>query len=281
MKTPSRFWGDPRAKHWSGRLISDPRVPIIASLGRITGNRRASYYGVQWLLVSTILARWSHLEPAPILRSSTRADSPHSSNAGFSRGQELRQLLDSYGSDKGSHHGYADLYEELVHDPQQLKLLVEIGIGSNDPHIPSNMGVSGNPGASLRAFRDWGVSKVFGADIDKAVLIQEPGIETFYLDQLQPSSFAQMREKIAIIRGFDLCIIDGLHSPYSDLITLIELLPLMAYGGVCVVEDIEKDSQITSIWQFILERSPEWVSTRSTEFDHGNLLIFTHAQGLV
>ena len=57
-------------------------------------------------------------------------------------------------------HGYPIIYQVIlaqIHDQKHhgpIKV-VEIGIGSNNPKVPSNMGVFGTPGASLRALRDF------------------------------------------------------------------------------------------------------------------------------
>src|SRR5262249_35300312 len=92
--------------------------------------------------------------------------------------EELEALFNKYGSDKSSRHGYYKLESSILgpHRNDNLSLL-EIGIGTNDPSVVSNMGKYGKPGASLRAFKDYlPNAKIFGADIDRNILFQEERI---------------------------------------------------------------------------------------------------------
>lgn len=267
------FLADPRTLHWLQRIARNPRVPPIALLGRMAGRGgRPTYYGVQWLLVSTVVDPWQSLvaESLPTGEVSRQNCEAQPSPADL---PALRTLFDLRGSDKGSHHGYSSLYELLLPDPRAIRLLVEIGIGSNDSRIPSNMGPSGVPGASLRAFRDWGVGHVLGADIDSSILVQEDRIECFRVDQLSPPSFATLKDRIRSFGGFDFAVVDGLHSPFSDLSTLIELLPLMSAHGICVVEDVEKDAPIMSIWAYLIDHCPKWLDVVVVPFEHANALV--------
>ena len=68
--------------------------------------------------------------------------------------------------------------------------ILEIGLGTNNVDVVSNMGRDGIPGASLRAFRDYLInSKIYGADIDKSILFSEERIETYFVDQTNDTSF--------------------------------------------------------------------------------------------
>lgn len=105
-----------------------------------------------------------------------------------------------------------------------MKNILEIGIGTNNTDIISNMGKEGTQGASLRAFRDYFKSaNIFGADFDKRILFKEKSISTMYVDQTDPESLDKLF--IRINKKFDLIIDDGLHAIHTNLNTVIAGLP--------------------------------------------------------
>jgi hypothetical protein len=150
----------------------------------------------------------------------------------------LTELMNNYGSDKGSHHGYTEIYESILREKKDnIKVVIEIGIGTNNPNLDSNMGVNGKPGASLRAWRDYfSNSTIYGFDVDRNILFSEPSILTGYVDQLEPKTFEPIKKLIN--RPFDLVIVDGLHTPRADFNTLIELLPNLNVDGDFFIEDV-------------------------------------------
>ena len=153
--------------------------------------------------------------------------------------EDLRALFQKYGSDKSTGHNYYLLYSWLLSAKRREDLsMLEIGLGTNNIDVPSNMGLDGKPGASLRAFRDWAPRiRVFGADVDKRVLFAEERIETFYVDQTQPSVLAELAARFAPA-SFDMIIDDGLHNSEANLNTLLFALPLLKDNGALVIEDI-------------------------------------------
>ena len=110
-------------------------------------------------------------------------------------------LADKYGSDKGEvlpesnpyrwpSHSYADFYG-LVFGIRRndIKNVIECGLGTNNPNLKSSMGIDGKPGASLRMWRDFFPSaNVIGCDIDKEVLFSEDRINTYFCDQTSSES---------------------------------------------------------------------------------------------
>jgi len=85
----------------------------------------------------------------------------------------LTELMDKYGSDKGTFHGYTNVYENILNKKRHnIELVLEIGIGTNDPNLPSTMGKYGKPGASLRAWRDYlPNAQIVGLDIDRKIFL--------------------------------------------------------------------------------------------------------------
>ena len=136
-------------------------------------------------------------------------------------------------------HDYYIAYAGLLSGRRHEQLaILEIGLGTNNTAMVSNMGEDGKPGALLRAFRDWAPhALVFGVDSDKEILFAEERIATYFVDQTDTDSLASLVEALRK-RQFDLIIHDGLHTSWAKLNTLNVLLPLLAPGGALVVEDM-------------------------------------------
>jgi hypothetical protein len=151
--------------------------------------------------------------------------------------RELGDLFCRHGSDKATKHDYHLAYGSLLASRRSESLrLLEVGIGSVNPRIPSNMGLSGVPGASLRAWRDWApLFQIIGADIDPATMLGDERIETIVVDQLSSASLAGLAERV---RPVDIVIVDGLHVFAADLKTLIAGLSMLNRGGMVAVEDV-------------------------------------------
>lgn len=68
---------------------------------------------------------------------------------------KIKELLNFYGSDKANYHDYHLIYSSIFKDETKVKKILEIGLGTDNTKLLSNMGKNGKPGASLRAFRDF------------------------------------------------------------------------------------------------------------------------------
>ena len=166
----------------------------------------------------------------------------------------LKELYDHYGSDKAGYHDYHVLYGSLLSEPASVTALLEIGLGTNNPRLISNMGAGGRPGASLRAFRDFlPNAQVYGADIDRRILFEEERIRTFFVDQTDPASLTALASMIG--DDYDLIIDDGLHSPDANLAVLGFGLPKLKAGGWLVIEDIRAEA--LPIWQLTAAVMPK------------------------
>ena len=115
-------------------------------------------------------------------------------------------------------HSYSNYYYNLFdHCKNEIKLLFELGIGTNNPSLPSNMTSNGKPGASLKIWKDYFPNcQIYGADIDKDILFNEERIFTFHVDQLIKDSIDQMWIKIQK-NNFDIIIDDGLHTAEASI----------------------------------------------------------------
>ena len=140
----------------------------------------------------------------------------HSFSKKNKKSNNLKILFNKYGSDKSRDHDYHLIYCNLFKNLNSVKKILEIGIGTNNENFPSNMGIKGTPGASLRAFRDFfKKARIFGADIDKNILFQENRIKTFHVDQSDSNSIKNLYKKVG--NNFDLIIDDGSHN-LSDIL---------------------------------------------------------------
>jgi hypothetical protein len=115
--------------------------------------------------------------------------------------------------------------------------LFELGLGTNNTSIKSNMGANGKPGASLRAFADYFTEgNIFGADIDKDILFQTDRIKTFYCDQTNPEVIKEMWSNIP--EEFDIIIDDGLHEAHANITFFENSYHKLKKGGIFIIEDI-------------------------------------------
>lgn len=149
--------------------------------------------------------------------------------------ENLEALFNNYGSDKAT-HGYHILYAKIFEKISDNPTILEIGVGSNNTYYPSNMGIEGFPGASLRVFSNlYPDSEIFGADIDKDILNDFENVKMFYLDQNILDTY---NNKIINQKYFDLIIDDGLHMQSANLNTLFFSLGRLKKSGFLIIEDV-------------------------------------------
>ena len=78
--------------------------------------------------------------------------------------------------------------------------------------------------------------RVYGVDIEEACMAyKDEGVEVFIGDQADRSFWARVKHAVPTI---DILIDDGGHFPEQQRITLEEMLPYIAPGGVYLCEDI-------------------------------------------
>tara|TARA_B100000963_G_scaffold345293_1_gene349244 strand:+ start:252 stop:959 length:708 start_codon:yes stop_codon:yes gene_type:complete len=156
--------------------------------------------------------------------------------------QDLKVLMDNYGSDKGgknNEHNFAQYYSEIFHNQKdKIENFLEIGLGTNDINMPSNMGKDGKPLASLRAWRDYFKNaNIYGADIDRNILNDENRIKTFYVDQTNPESIKDLFFKIGN-KKFDIILEDGLHEFNANICFFENSIKFLKSDGTYIIEDV-------------------------------------------
>lgn len=168
----------------------------------------------------------------------------------LSESTPLCQIMGELGSDKGSlnnrqWHNYTKLYYPLfrnvVNDPINI---FELGVGTNNPNVPSNMGVNYQPGSSLRGWEIFFKNgKIFGADIDKNILFNTGRIRTYYCDQTNKEVINEMWNHPDLREKFDIIIEDGLHEYDANVIFFENSIHKLKKGGIYIIEDI-KNSEL-------------------------------------
>lgn len=167
--------------------------PVIQ---RTLAPRTVQHLRFRWWYLSSYLPR--------ILTSGVRRRAPRVRHFGAASVPSLQHLesvnllaptktcrvMARWGSDKAS-NSYTPVYAALFGERRAEPLrILELGLGTNNLDVLSNMGVFGAPGASHRGWREiFPHAQVHGADIDRRVLFEEDRIKTFYCDQLDPGIY--------------------------------------------------------------------------------------------
>jgi hypothetical protein len=161
----------------------------------------------------------------------------------------LCEIMGRNQSDKGSsnitfsHHNYTTLYYSLFKDMQQKTMRVfELGLGTNNINLPSNMGANGRPGASLFGWREFfPMAKIFGADIDSQILFASENIKTYYCDQTSPDSIKKLWSEEDLQDNFDIMIEDGLHEYHANVCFFENSIHKLLKNGYYIIEDINNN----------------------------------------
>ncbi len=155
---------------------------------------------------------------------------------------ELCDLMNGEGSDKGNgHHNYSKIYHAMFKDIRNVEFcMFELGMGTNNIYIKSNMGINGKPGASLRAWSHYfSKARIFGADVDPAIVNgphDNDRIKTHWVDQTSAMAIKSLWEKFNMV--FDIIIDDGLHEVSGNMSFLENSHHKLSRDGVFIIEDI-------------------------------------------
>ena len=153
------------------------------------------------------------------------------------------RVFSYHGSDKAyGWHNYGYVYNFILGQHRdRIRRIVEIGMGTNYLDVPSSMGVTGIPGASLRAWKElFPLASVVGADIDRRILFQDERIETYFVDQTQPETLAALFQQVGEA-PVDLVVDDGLHTFEANLNVYRAAYPRISPGGFLVIEDVRNE----------------------------------------
>jgi hypothetical protein len=150
---------------------------------------------------------------------------------------DLTEFAKVYQTDKWGNHYYTPhYYTHLQHLRDKPFNLLEIGIGGYSRE--------GQGGASLRMWKAFfPKANIYGLDLQDKSFVNEPRIRAFQGDQSDPGVLMEIVKEIGELQ---VIIDDGSHRPAHVIASFNVLFPLLADGGVYVVEDTQ-----TSYW-------PEW-----------------------
>jgi hypothetical protein len=146
------------------------------------------------------------------------------------------------------HHNYSKLYNRLFEDRRHEVLnVLEIGIGSVNQNIPSNM-CGGNlgryykPGASIRSWLEYFPNAhIHACDVDPSlppIFNNEPRVTAFFLDQRNSSIIDNILQSTLKNVEFDIIIDDGLHYFPINCQVMNKLLHKVKKGGFYIIEDV-------------------------------------------
>lgn len=150
----------------------------------------------------------------------------------------LDALAVLYGTDKAlGRHGYTPYYaRHLDQRRHTVRQVLEIGIGGkpyDDPY---------SGGSSLRMWRSFFPNAtVYGLDIHKKILENEPRIVVLQGDQSDPDS---LERAVASCPAFDLIVDDGSHIASHITTAFNVLFPKLRAGGIYAIEDLH-----TAYWR--------------------------------
>lgn len=158
---------------------------------------------------------------------------------------ELCEIMKRNGSDKGGGwHNYTEYYYEIFSPLRDKEMdIFELGLGTNNVDVPSNMGAHGVPGASHRGWREFFKnSNIYGADIDTRILFNEERIRSYHCDQTNHESIRTLFEVYLNGMQFDIIIEDGLHTFFANETFLRNSFKYLKSGGIFIVEDLSSET---------------------------------------
>jgi SAM-dependent methyltransferase len=163
----------------------------------------------------------------------------------------LCEIMGRNKSDKGhlyinhSWHNYTPFYYSIFNNIREKQLRVfELGLGTTNINIPSNMGPNGRPGASLYGWSEFFPnSNICGADIDTDILFNTDKINTFFCDQTNPQIIKNMWNESKLKDDFDIIIDDGLHKFKANVCFFENSIHKLKPNGFFIIEDILKHEE--------------------------------------
>jgi SAM-dependent methyltransferase len=156
----------------------------------------------------------------------------------------LCESMCRHGSDKGRGiHNYTKFYNYIFSGSKEKELnIFEVGLGTDNTTIESNMGAGYNVGASLYGWEEYFTnSKIYGADVDKNILFNRGRITTYFVDQLDTNSIKSLLDNTLKDIDFDIIIDDGLHKFEANNNFLHNSIHKLKKGGVYIIEDVYEE----------------------------------------
>ena len=174
------------------------------------------------------------------------------------------------GSDKCLVHKYADVYDFLFRDlRQEIRHMLEIGIGSKSPKFRFTSAPRWVIGASQRAWRNYfPSSRIYAADIDREVLFEEERIKSYHVDISKNDTLHALIEKIGT--KLDILVDDSLHTLEGQENLISVAYDWIKPGGYYIVEDVPVKTICAHSLPSLLKRGVKdfaFVQTELVRFD--------------
>jgi len=130
--------------------------------------------------------------------------------------------------DKGTHHSYLEVYEEVFHSRRQGISLLELG-------------VAGGHSLAMWAayFKD---SNIIGLDLLEGLMFPKVGFEFYKCDVTNSN---QIASTLPINMTFDFIIDDASHVPDHQLKSFDILFPKLKDNGLYFIEDVSDLSYVS------------------------------------
>lgn len=182
-------------------------------------------------------------------------------NLNFNQTTPLCEIMTRNRSDKGNSnlqwawHHYTIFYYELWKNIKDKPLRVfELGMGTTDTTIDSNMGPNGRPGASLFGWCEFFPNaEIYGADVDKKILFETDRIKTYYCDQTDAACVRNMWLQPGLEEKFDIIIDDGLHRYFSNKCFFENSIHKLKHDGYYIIEDINNKRDLPQLLEIVEE----------------------------
>lgn len=224
---------------------------------------------------------WQGFQKIQLVRFFLTGNSPRAQVTLSSNQVLLDHLSDKFGSDKGGTdpkdlfswrpHLYTRVYSLIFsHFRLQVRNVLEVGIGTNNPLLKSSMGEKGKPGASLYMWREFFPNaNIVGMDIEEEILFADVRIQTHSVDQTLKTSVVSAMSQYPD-GHFDIIIDDGLHTFNANISLFENAVAKLSEQGVYIIEDIRLTdmskfmqyfSATTFEYYFLSLHRPEQIST--------------------
>ena len=118
-------------------------LPLFAPLGGGLYKDLAELTIISANQTLPLMAFFTSLMGAGRITEIRQAESFCGDRASIESAEKLKSLFDKYGTDKATSHEYHYIYGSLFENPEAVASILEIGLGTNDASLPSNMSKDG------------------------------------------------------------------------------------------------------------------------------------------
>jgi hypothetical protein len=190
----------------------------------------------------------------------------------------VKKVFDELGSDKASLHNYHRIYSKIL-GSLEIRHLLEIGVGSQNPEISSHMPIGFVPKGSLYAWEKLlPKAKIYGADIDRT-LVDGNSPTVLWVDQFDEHALKQLVVSCKDLDSFQVIVDDGFHSFGANLNSFIHLNSLLSPKGYYVIEDINPNA--VTLWLLVAKLIDPYFQCKLYRDVHGYILVAQKVRNLM